>query len=61
MRSKIIYILFRGLDRLVREGDLGKFEKRVENLRSTVVVDQVPPLIVWWTEVLAMSCDRSHL
>lgn len=61
MRSKIIYILFRGLDRLVREGDLGKFEKRVENLRSTVVVDQVPPLIVWWTEVLAMSCHRSHL
>jgi hypothetical protein len=49
MRSVVVNLLFRGFDRLVREGDLGKFEKGVGNLGCAVVVDQEASLIVWWT------------
>jgi hypothetical protein len=49
MRTVVDNLLFRRFDRLVREGELGKFEKWVGNLGCAIVIDQEAPLIVWWT------------
>ena len=61
MRLEFVNLVFRGFDRLVREGNLWKLEKRVGDLGCAVVVDQVAPYKVWWTEVPSIRCNWCHL